>query len=213
MNLSTRAADNPFRTSRIKGLEPNLAFERWEDLLQRFEKMNRRGAIVGQQGRGKTTLLRKFEKTFQNHGKRVCFLGLDPHHNTSHIWRLLASHYDQQDVIIIDSAHNIPRILFPLIAWKTKHAFALLISAHYPIHLPVLCHNKTNPKLFQHLVEELLGQRLPTGLPEVLEQIFHQLEGNIREAFLHLYGMWAEGEIQSLFHKEAFRFEESYGQP
>ena len=63
-----RAEENPFRASRIEALDFRFAAGGLDDLVDRFLRAGRRGAIVGPPGSGKTTLLRAVDRCLRARG-------------------------------------------------------------------------------------------------------------------------------------------------
>ena len=77
-----RARDNPFRTDRVLSVRYRLAEGTLCGLLDRFEAMGRRAAIVGPKGHGKTTLLEDLAPRLRDRGFAVRELRLDEEHPT-----------------------------------------------------------------------------------------------------------------------------------
>ena len=67
-----RACENPFRVQRLAGLAYRLEGTTWEALLARWDALGRRAALVGPEGRGKSTLLAELgERLAERDGMRL----------------------------------------------------------------------------------------------------------------------------------------------
>src|SRR5437868_15544127 len=71
-----KARDNPFAADRVLRVRYRPQGWTWEQLLARLEQLDYRGAIVGPEGRGKTTLLEDLGERLKGRGHNVRHLGL-----------------------------------------------------------------------------------------------------------------------------------------
>ena len=74
-----RARDNPFRAERLSGINYRLTGASWEDLLTRFQEIGSRAAVVGPEGRGKTTLVEGIGRRLREKGLKAAETQLWPY--------------------------------------------------------------------------------------------------------------------------------------
>lgn len=125
------ARDNPFAAENISAIEFRFANEqRRVEFLQRLEQSNWRGAIVGPQGTGKSTLLAFIDQLAKA---------------------------QQKSVIIIDSAEQIP--YWRWLLTKHTIRGPLIIATHKPGRLQTLYSTGSSQELLSQFIEELSKTR------------------------------------------------------
>lgn len=125
------ARDNPFAGENISAIEFRFANEQQRvEFLQRLEQSNWRGAIVGPQGTGKSTLL-------------------------AYIAQLAKA--QQKLVTIIDSAEQIP--YWRWLLTKQTIRGPLIIAVHKAGRLQTLYNTGTSQELLTQFIEELSRKR------------------------------------------------------
>lgn len=190
--------DNPFATSRVERLE-------WRDggsgsgggdggpatlprLLERLDELGGRGAVVGPEGHGKTTLLDALER-------HLAARGLDPRRLAVHRDRPLPrrelrrflSGVGPRDFLLIDGAGHLRPWTWWRIRLTARRAAGLVVALHEPGLLPTLHRCTTSPELLRDLVAELLPDAAaPVPLPSAAE-LHRRHGGDLRLALRELY--------------------------
>lgn len=183
------ARENPFRTDRVLAVRYRLPGGPGV-LLDRFEAMGRRGALVGPQGSGKTTLLEDLAPALRARGHRVRRVELDaePAFFDAATYPRFVESLDPDTVVLLDSAEKLGWLRWRAFERATRGAGGLMITAHRHGLLPALAECRTTPALLHELVRELVGaeaDRLP------LARLYQRHRGNLREALRALYDLYA----------------------
>ncbi len=193
--MTLRARENPFRTSRLGALRfrhPTLDFAA---IAERLESHDRRAEIVGPHGSGKTTLLGELGEHLEGDGFAV------------HRWRFhadrtppatrgLVAHarsLGARDALLVDGAGHLARTAWWRVRRAARHAGALVVTAHETNGLPLLVETTTDPALLTGLTRELVGDAAHE-LEVRLEALFDAHRGNLRDVFLALYDLAADGD-------------------
>lgn len=183
-----RARDNPFATVRTERLSFRLPGLTWEELLNRFDHLGRRAALVGSKGSGKTTLLGQIEARLRQRGFETVRLQLTETRNRFPPGLLvdLAATMTSRHVVLLDGAEQLG--YWRWLAFKRcfRRATGLLVSAHRPGLLPTLLECRTSPALLAGLVEELLNGESRISDADA-DARFERHRGNLREALRELY--------------------------
>lgn len=182
-----RPADNPFASRRIDRLEYRFGDTTIDDLLAALARSQHRGAIVGPHGSGKTTLLEQLATRLEG---EIVWVRLNADDRTPGRKALISlpEDIDQRLVVLVDGAEQLGTWSWWRFHLQTRHAGALVITAHLPGRLPTIHTCSIDPALLLGLVEELA----PDVVEAVdLEALFHRHHGNIRLCFRELYDVWA----------------------
>ena len=184
-----KARDNPFRTDRVLGVRYRPQGWMWEQLLSRLARMNYRGAIVGPEGRGKTTLLEDMGGRLVAEGWGVKHLRLTREHPAfdRRLLRQFFSGLSTRDVILFDGAEQLGRLAWWRFARRTRGARGLVITSHRPGLLPTLVECETSVPLLRGIVRELHEEHAAASADE----LFSRHKGNVREALRELYDSYA----------------------
>ncbi len=181
--------DNPFAVQRVLKVRFRLPETlSWEDLLDRFATLRRRGAIVGPHGHGKTTLLEDLAPRLEAHGFQVRTISLrEAHPRLDQEDRTVVRSLGPRDVLFLDGAEQLGWLSWMEVRLRTRQAGGLVITSHRPGLLPTLFECETTPELLAGIVSELLdgGEE-----PEV-EELHARHRGNVRDALRELYDRWA----------------------
>lgn len=180
-----KARDNPFRSERVDALAYRAPDFCWEDLEARLATAGGRGAIVGPQGHGKTTLLREWAKRRRAAGGEVVFIRIAEYQR-----RLTA---EQREVlslpgcIFVDSAEQLGWLGWRELLRQTARASGVVVTTHRPGRLATIFTCRTNPQLLDSLVREL------TGDDTDCVSSWSRHGGNVRLALREFYDRCARG--------------------
>lgn len=188
------ARANPFRSARIEALRFRLDDRGWRLLLDRFEGLGRRGALVGPKGSGKTTLLEELEARLESEGWRIrrWRLRKERPSPSERQWRLLATS-GPRDLVSVDGAEQLSWWRWHRLAAGSRRAGGLLITSHRKGLLPCLSEHRTSPELLKDLVADLVGPATAGRWDAELRRLFESHRGNVRECLRSLYDGWPAG--------------------
>lgn len=178
-----RACDNPFRSACIDGLLYRAPDFSWSVVEDRLAAHGGRGAIVGPEGHGKTTLLLGLLGRRKDAGGRAVFLKMEAGQR-----RLSDSQREQAaacDWIFLDSSEQLGWTGWRELIRLTKPAHGLVVTSHRPCRLPTVFTCHTSPALLAELLRELRAET-----PDAAE-MWARHRGNIREALRELYDRFA----------------------
>lgn len=181
-----KARENPFRSEKVDHLNYRAEGFSWENLESALAKSTGRGAIVGPEGHGKTTLLTQWAERRRKAGDHVVFL------RVGETQRRLAE--AQRDLlsnggwVFVDSAEQLGWLGWRELQRLTRRADALIVTTHQPGRLPTLFACQTCPELLAELVAELDVRN-----PDCAE-LWSRHRGNVRLALRELYDDCAVGE-------------------
>jgi hypothetical protein len=189
----TTAKNNPFATSRVLQVRYTPQGCSWDDLLERLESMQYRGAIVGACGTGKTTLIEDMHQRLRQQGLscRSIFVTIDVKVPFKKIRQTLNT--ETFDVLLIDGADHLNKLVWRWIKGATKRRnIGLVVTSHTPGMLPTLIECSTSAKLLSDIVTRLTPN---TSDPQLdarrIEDVYHKHNGNIRDALRQLYDITA----------------------
>lgn len=156
----------------------------WEAAERRLEAAGGRGAVVGPQGHGKSTLLRAWLARRERLGDRVAHVRLAfgqrrlPSGPTP--WSGLAQW------VWVDSAEQLGRRGWEELLRSVAPEVRLVVTTHAPCRLPTVVECSTSPGLLEELVRELTGETIDGA------DLWRRHRGNIRLALRELYDARAE---------------------
>src|SRR5262245_40682088 len=187
-----RARDNPFATARVERVAFRLSESGWDELIDRFAKLNFRASLVGPKGSGKTTLLEEFDLRLQARGFQTVPLRLREEKRRFSVVELkeMAAQLTRSHMVLLDGAEQMPRLQWMRFKHLTRRAAGLLVTTHRPALLPTLWECRTTPGLLSDIVDDLLGGNSPVGGCD-LDALFHRHQGNLREALRDLYDTYS----------------------
>ncbi|MEL7061749.1 MAG: hypothetical protein AAGN46_17115 [Acidobacteriota bacterium] len=164
----------------------------WPDLLERFDTLNRRAALVGPKGRGKTTLLEELERHFAGRGWLVCRVRLNAQRRrTTAEERRAIEEAGEHVFVTIDGTEQLSWLSWRRLRRASRRAGALLVTTHRPGPLPSLYEHRTSPELLCDLVGELVGTEQQPREDELV-RLFEAHGGNIRQCLRELYDRWSD---------------------
>jgi hypothetical protein len=172
-----KARENPFRSECVDALSYRAEGFSWEALEADLDALRGRGAIVGPQGHGKTTLL--LEWSGRCEGAIVLRVGkgrrfLEPEQRSK--LRDCAGRR-----VFVDSVEQLTFAGWLELRWRARRAGSLVVTTHRTGRLHTLLECRTSRKLLDELVSELDGAH--GDCPGLWEK--HG--GNVRTALSELY--------------------------
>jgi hypothetical protein len=186
--VTARPRDNPFAVRHLSVLAYRAVDGDPEALLDRFEALGRRAALVAPEGHGKSSLLAELARRLPARGlvpRRLVVARDRPRAPGDHARFLAAA--GPRDVLLVDGAGHLGAWDRRRLRLAARRAGGLLVTAHRPGLLPTLAACTTSPALLDDLVRHLLaGRRPPAPLPPAAE-LHARHGGNLRTALLELY--------------------------
>ncbi len=187
------ARDNPFETSRVESLipfDPAWLDTSWEAILDRYEELEYKGAIVGPHGTGKTTFLDQFVgKLETKSGLLVCrlFLNEDKRHLTPQEKMFLTNCPNHGSIILVLDGEEQFSFLDRQEFSRLAYGFGgVLVTRHRPSrNYPTLLQTRSTPEMLIKFVHQLMPD-FP-GDESLLRSYFDDTEGNIRESLRKAY--------------------------
>lgn len=186
-----RARDNPLTVQRLGRLRYRIAPADWEDLLARFAAHRYRGAVVGPEGHGKTTLLADLMAHFRAAAWDVRSVRLQRGQGvlTTAERRLLFAPPTARTLLVVDGVDELSAVERLLLRWRARRAGGLLVAAHREGALPTLRRCETDAALLETLLDELGIAATRPG--EATAALLARHHGNLREVFSELYDLYA----------------------
>ena len=184
-----RARDNPFSTDRVLKVRYRPRGWSWAALLGRLERLGYRAAIVGPEGRGKTTLMEDLEPHLAGRGfstRRLLLTRERPTFDRRWLRDFIAS-LAPTDVVLFDGAEQLSRVAWWRFRRATRRSGGLVITSHRPGLLPTLVECDTDAELLRAIVHDLV----PASTPDDLDALYARHRGNLREALRDLYDRYA----------------------
>ena len=184
------AKENPFASVKIESLPfrfpPGAS---WESLLKRLEELEWCASIVGGNGAGKTTLVEQLIPKLVERGFEPVVIRLNAETSMRDKDRLPDTLREvvAPGFIIIDGAEQLSTRHWLPVRGAASKAAGFIVTVHRSSRLPVVVELESNVKLFEALVSELCGGKLPK---DESHAIFLRHRGNIRECFRELYDRW-----------------------
>jgi hypothetical protein len=185
----TLARDNPFAAERVLRVRYRPQGWTWEQLLARLASLDHRAAVVGPEGRGKTTLLEDLGGRLRAAGWGVKHLGLSREMRAFRraFLRRFFDDLSGRDVVLLDGAEQMNRLAWWDFARRSKLAGGLVITSHRPGLLPTLVECETSVGLLRGIVQDLHAG----GADAALDALFHRHRGNVRDVLRELYDVHA----------------------
>lgn len=174
-----KARDNPFRSECVDALAYRAPEFDWQRLEERLAAAGGRGAIVGPEGHGKTTLLLDWMARRRAAGDAVHFIKLAGKQR-----RIAAGQRElvqSRGWVFVDSAEQLGWLGWRELLRLTARASRLVVTTHRPGRLPTVFTCRTSPQLLDELVREL------TGGDTDCAGSWHRHGGNVRLSLREFY--------------------------
>lgn len=190
--MPIRARDNPFRTERVLTIRYRFGpGQSWEALQGRLAECGQRGAIVGPEGSGKTTLQEDLAERIAAAGQDVCWLRFN-RENRGAARRQIAKlprQASSRTFLLVDGAEQLGPVLWRRLKRISRNFAGLVITTHRPGRLPTLMECCTTPEL----LTEIAGELSPSDVhsPALLKDLYHRHNGNLRLCLRELYDRWS----------------------
>ncbi|MBW3566031.1 MAG: hypothetical protein KY459_15070 [Acidobacteria bacterium] len=186
-----RARDNPLAAGRFDRVRYRFPDgHSMEELLARLRARKMRGALVGGEGRGKSTLLGEIGDLLIDEGYSVLRITL--HLGESRLPRKLAGKLataDGRTAVLVDGAEQLSLSSWLRLRVSVRNAGVLLITSHREGLLPTILHCGTSPELLEGILDELAPDR-PADFPSA-EHLWRKHRGDLRQALFETYDAWA----------------------
>jgi hypothetical protein len=190
-----KARENPFRTEkvlqarfRLETIETDLSLEK---LVRRWEKLGRRGAIIGPHGHGKTTLLEDLAELFQKQDEKTLFLRLarEKRRFSGAEWQQIQT-ASPDTILLCDGVEQLNRLNWARFKHISKRTCGVIITSHHAGMLPTLLECRTSPQLLSDIVKQILGtEAAQLGID--CEALWQRHQGDVRLALRELYDCYA----------------------
>ncbi len=185
-----RARDNPFSSDRVLKIRYQPVGWTWKELMARLERMRYRGAIVGPEGRGKTTLLEDLEPHLAALGYAVSLRRIVsdspalPDEELRRMERLA-----DRDILLLEGGELLSRWRWRKVLRATERAGGVIVTAHRPGLLPTLVECESHADLVDEIVQRLSGD---SEFPQpVVHELLMKHKGNVRDVLRDLYDRWS----------------------
>ena len=191
---SRRAGDNPFAVHRTEAISYRFENGDWDSFVATLESSGNRGALVGRQGSGKTTLMLELNERLLKEGRstQYWFVPREPE-EIRHEWKMKLASAEADAVFLVDGIERMSLLGREHLFWKTKRFGGLVVTVHRPCRLRTLIRCRTSPLLLRQILETLDYEGPEFDAMAV--ELWRQHQGNIRDALRQLYDDWAVGKI------------------
>jgi ABC-type cobalamin transport system ATPase subunit len=182
----TQAPENPFSADRIEKLTYRFREGSWETILQKLEAASWRGAIVGSNGTGKTTLLEQLSPHIEARGfvPRMIRLRGESTQAEKDVVLAQARGLRAPDFLLLDGAEQLTTRQWLPLRVAIDALAGCVVTVHRTSRLPTIVELTPTPALLDELVAELTGGQLPPGEAGTILARNH---GNIRRCFRELH--------------------------
>jgi hypothetical protein len=186
------AKKNPFASHRVIALPYRADGVNLLRLLDRLASLDWHAAIVGKEGRGKTTLLENLFAAAKARGIRaeLRYLAAEREPDVAEEVRAIADAVDPRSVLFLDSVERLGRRGMNRLVEDFSDRAGIVVTRHSRSSLPILHECRTELSTAEALVRELLGRPIDDLLPEIA-RLFRRHRGDIRKVLADLYDRFA----------------------
>ena len=187
------ARDNPFRVERVHAFRYRPQRISWEAIIENLQQLRMRGAIVGPEGTGKTTLLEDLEQRLiaEGHVTRWLRMRRDTRSAACSLVRETLRRSKRHEILLVDGAEQIGSMTWRRFAARARKQAGLIVTVHSPGRLPTIVECTTTPALLEEMVRDLAPEWFDLLAPE-LPRLFERHAGNLRLCIRELYD-WLAG--------------------
>jgi hypothetical protein len=157
-----------------------------ETLLSRLRERGMRGAIVGAEGRGKSTLMGELALRLAEEGLAVARFTL--HRGESRVPREIVewiSAAGARDALLLDGAEQLSAISWLALRIRTRRLGIFVVTSHRDGLLPAIFRCETSPELLAAIIDEVAPDR-PPGFPSA-QSLYQRHDGDLRQALFEAY--------------------------
>ncbi len=183
-----KAKANPFRSYKIEHVPYFLQACPWDKLMEKLKSLSYRVAILGAQGRGKTTLLESLAHRLENRGWKICLLYFCEERRRLSWSALndLRKACDQKTLVFVDGAGHMPHWFWKAFVFMLAHSGGLIITTHREGMLSPLIRCETDHAILRAVLRYILnGQE--DQIWDLSCRLFEKYNGNIRDVLRDLY--------------------------
>ncbi|WP_339746465.1 hypothetical protein [uncultured Rubinisphaera sp.] len=187
---------NPFATEHLLRIPYLFQNSSLDELIERFEQMGSRGALVGPEGHGKTTLQEAIAAEYERRGVKTHWIRVsrDCPHLPKGIFEQLAELTAPEDLILFDGVEQISRLAWWRFRRTLKPGQACLITTHTPGWFPTLHDCVTDCLLLREIIARLPVSDIQIDSAEI-DEIWLKHHGDLRQSLFDLYDRFASGEF------------------
>lgn len=156
-------------------------------LIERWQSLGHRAAVVGPKGSGKTTLLEELALYLDSVGMSVTVLRITAEKDLRSFFASLRQM--KAEVLLLDGAEQLSWPAWLLMKAILGPSRGLIATMHKEGRLPVLYETFTSPELLKELLFRLGQEGLLSE--EEVQKYCEVAGGNIREVFFCLYARCA----------------------
>jgi hypothetical protein len=183
------AHENPFRAQRLEALDFRVPGG-LELLVDRFEAMGRRAAVIGGHGSGKTSLLAALVPRLVARGLEVASLRLRRgERRLGPVGERWLARATPGVVLLLDGSDELGVRDWSRVLLASRRAGGLLVATHGRSLLPTLYRCRPDAHLLADLMRDL-HRGCTCALPSA-EALLARHGGNLREALRELYDLHA----------------------
>jgi hypothetical protein len=190
------ARDNPFSTARLQHIRYRFQGGSWDGFLEDLKQRRYRGAIVGPEGTGKTTLLEDLEPRLRDLGFTPVRLRLtqEAPRFSPVMQQMIDSRVSDRHILLFDGSEQMGWLAWKRFLWRLGEIGGLIITRHRAGRLPTVHRCTTSPDLLGGIARELLEGNADLTQKQV-HDLFRRHHGNLRDALRDLYDRFALGRM------------------
>ncbi len=192
--MSRLARRNPFASTRMHSLPYRAPGFCIENISIKFRELNRRAALVGMHGHGKSTLLEQITALFRASGETILRIQLrEGDRRLDQNTRCeLTEALGRYTLVILDGAEQLSLWNWRRFLQSLPSETGCLITSHRPGRLPTLWRCETTLDLLLELVEDLQGP-VSSEQQALMAGLFASHRGDMRLCLRSLYDYYADG--------------------